>query len=413
MAVLLYHYRCPLISIFYELGAMMFIRRKMTEELKKLAKQFPVIALYGPRQSGKTTLSKMAFEDYKYVNLEKIAERRFAEEDPEAFLEGLKDEKGVILDEVQNVPDLLSYIQAYVDENEKPGFFILTGSQNLLLNEKVSQTLAGRVAILTLMPFSVGELLEESMLSKDYMEAVFKGSYPRVIARNYSPLKWYPSYIDTYIERDVRQIKNLANLSQFRQFLELCAGRIGQLLKVSSLANDCGVTVNTANSWLSILEASYIIFMIRPHCKNFNKRIIKSPKLYFYDTGVACSLLGIKSEKELLSHYLRGGLFESFIISEFMKYEFNRGEHPRIYFWRDKVGHEVDCIIEDIDKLIPIEIKAGKTINANFFDGLKYWNELSGLDPQNGFLIYGGDEIQKRSVANVLSWRLLTKVFGK
>lgn len=389
----------------------MVIKRKLVKELKSLAKQFPVISIYGPRQSGKTTLSRMAFKNYKYINLESVSERRFVESDPKEFLRLISKEKGVILDEVQNVPELLSYIQVYVDEHDNPGFFVLTGSQNLLLNERISQSLAGRVAILVLLPFSIGEVKKESIFSDNYLKMMFKGFYPRVLAKNYSPLTWYPSYIQTYVERDVRQIRNVTDLSLFQNFLGLCAGRIGQLLNISSLSNDCGITTGTANSWLSILEASYIIFRIRPHYKNFSKRIVKSPKLYFYDTGLACSLLGIKSEDELFNHYLRGGLFESFILSEFLKYEYNRGNRPKIYFWRDNHGHEIDCIIERGQKLVPIEIKAGRTINMNFFDELKYWNEISGTKPKDNFLIYSGDENQVRSVGNVLSWKSLDKIF--
>lgn len=404
----------------------MIIKRKLVKELKVLAKQFPVISVCGPRQSGKTTLAKMAFKNYKYVNLEDISERRFAESDPKEFLDSKLNEKGVILDEVQNVPDLLSYIQVHVDKYEKPGFFILTGSQNLLLNEKISQSLAGRVAILTLLPFSIEELksketstlnvssdnVKESILSDNYLTAILKGFYPRVLARKYSALKWYPSYIQTYIERDVRQIKNIANLSLFQNFIELCAGRIGQLLSVSSLANDCGITVSTVNSWLSILEASYIIFLVRPYHKNFSKRIVKFPKLYFYDTGLACSLLGIKKEEELLKHYLRGGLFESFVFSELMKHEYNLGERPRIYFWRDSIGHEVDCIIEKDQKMFPLEIKSSKTINLSFFDELKRWNKISGTNPEDNFLIYSGDENAKRKSGRVLGWRSINKIFN-
>ncbi len=391
----------------------MLIKRKLVKELKVLAKQFPVVSICGPRQSGKTTLAKMAFKNYKYVNLEKVSERKFAESDPMQFLDSKSNEKGIILDEVQNVPDLLSYIQVYVDEHEKPGFFILTGSQNLLLNEKISQSLAGRVAILTLLPFSINELKNKSMLSKDYLKAMIKGFYPRVLVRKSPAFKWYPSYIQTYVERDVRQIKNVENLSLFQHFIELCAGRIGQLLSISSLAGDCGITVRTAKSWLSILEASYIIFLVRPYYKNFSKRIVKSPKLYFYDTGIACSLLGVKKEDELLKHYLRGGLFESFVFSEFLKHEYNLGERPRIYFWRDSYGHEIDCIIEKDQRLIPVEIKSNKTINLIFFDALKYWNEISKTKPEDNFLIYSGDENEKRSLGRVLGWRSLGKVFVK
>ena len=391
----------------------MHIKRELITKVRSLAKQFPVISIFGPRQSGKTTLSQAAFKNYKYVNLEDLSTKKFAKKDPKGFLEVLSKEKGVILDEVQNVPDLLSYIQIHVDTYEKSGFFILTGSQNLLLNEKVSQSLAGRVAILTLLPFSVKELKKEKLLPSDWMEVVFEGFYPRVVAGKSRAEEWYENYIRTYLERDVRQVKNIVNLSLFEDFLKLCAGRIGQLLNTTSLANDCGITVDTARSWLSILEASYVIYLLRPHHKNFRKRIVKSPKLYFYDTGIACSLLGVERQEELLSHYLRGGLFECFILSELAKNEFNRGKRPRMYFWRDNKGNEVDCVIEKKGRLIPVEIKSGKTINESFFDTLKYWNEISETSSKDNFVIYGGNEDEKRTHANVLGWKSLEKVTRK
>jgi len=388
----------------------MQVKRDLIKELKTLAKQFPVISICGPRQSGKTTLSKMAFKDYKYINLEHLSSRRFASKDPEGFLDAVSGEKGVILDEVHHVPDLLSYIQIHVDTYEKSGFFVITGSQDLLLNEKISQSLAGRVALLTLLPFSIKEIKKEKDLPSNWSKAVFEGFYPRVIAGSSPAAKWATSYIETYLERDVRQIKNVVDLSQFKDFLILCAGRIGQLLDISSLSNDCGISTETVRSWMSILQASYIVYLLRPHYRNFSKRVIKAPKIYFYDTGLACSLLGIKSEEELLSHYLRGGLFECFVLSEFAKNEFNKGERPRIYFWRDRKGNEIDCIIEKRGKLIPVEIKSGKTINESFFDGLKFWNEISGTDPKDNFLIYGGSEGQRRTYANVLGWQMLEEV---
>lgn len=386
------------------------LKRKLEPELKRLAKEFPVVAIFGPRQSGKTTLAQMAFKNYKYINLETPSIQKIAQADPMGFLETYFKEKGIILDEVQNIPELLSYIQVYVDEHKKNGFFIITGSQNILLNQSISQSLAGRVAIVTLLPLALDELNKKDMVPQSFVKAIFKGSYPRVLIQKKSPLDWYPVYIRTYVERDVRQIKNITDLSLFQHFVELCAGRIGQLLNISSLGNDCGVSDNTINAWLSILEACYIIFLLRPYHKNFSKRLVKAEKLYFYDTGLACSLLGIESEEMLMRHSLKGNLFESLVVSELMKGYFNAGRQPRLYFWRDNHGHEIDCVIEKGESLIGIEIKAGKTINTSFFDGLVYWNNLTHADPRNSFVVYGGDEQYKQQGMRVLGWQALTKI---
>ena len=319
-------------------------------------------------------------------------------------------EYGIILDEIQHVPSLLSYIQTEVDRTKKKGFFVLTGSQNFLLNEKITQTLAGRVVIFTLLPLSVHELQEAKRLPQDINTLMLQGSYPSIYADNVNPLYWYPSYISTYVERDIRQIKNVTNISLFQTFIKLCAGRIGQLLNVSSLANDCGISAVTAESWVSLLEMSYILFRVQPHYKNFSKRIVKTSKIYFYDTGLACSLLEINDPKQLAMHYLRGGLFESFVFSEILKMQYNRGLTPHPYFWRDKIGHEVDCIIERGGKLHAIEMKAGKTISNDYFDGLTYWNNMALSDAGTSYLIYAGDESQKRTIAQVLKWEDITKI---
>jgi predicted AAA+ superfamily ATPase len=393
----------------------------MKSKLESLAGQFPVVAIMGPRQSGKTTLARATFKDFHYISLEEFKDREFATSDPKSFLEAYSHHKGLILDEIQEAPSLLSYMQGYVDKNNKPGMFIITGSQNFLLNEKITQTLAGRVAILTLLPLSVTELLSYKQDTKKEMpqngifldELLFTGCYPRLYSDlNVSPLDFYPAHIRTYVEKDVRQIRNVEDLVTFQRFIGLCAGRIGQILNISSLANDCGISVPTAKAWISILAASYIIFLLQPHYKNFNKRLIKSPKLYFYDSGLACSILKIESKDQLINYYGRGNLFESFIISEMQKQRYNIGREPNLYFWRDKTGHEVDCIIEKATELIPVEIKSGKTISSDFFDGLDYWCELSGSKPEKSFLIYGGDENQKRSKGTVLGWRSVDKIFA-
>ena len=389
---------------------LMFIERKIAPRLKKLSSQFPVVGILGPRQSGKTTIAKTLFPSYKYLNLEELDTRLFAQEDPRRFLKALEKEQGAILDKIQRVPDLLSYIQAHVDEWQKPGFFILTGSENILLNQHISQTLAGRIALATLLPLSVEELDQISLLPKELEKAMFQGFYPPLYAKQIEPRDWIPSYIQTYIERDVRHLKQITDLSLFQKFLQLCAGRVGQLLDLTSIGNDCGITAHTVRSWLSVLEATYVIFLLRPHHKNFNKRVIKTPKLYFYDTAIACHLLSIQSPNDLVTHYLRGGLFESMILSDLLKQRYNAGYAPNLYFWRDKSGHEVDCILEHGNRLVPVEIKSSETISSDFFSSLMKWNQLAGNKPSNGYVVYGGQEKQVRSQGIVLNWRELNSL---
>lgn len=381
----------------------MFIERKIAPRLKKLSSQFPVLGILGPRQSGKTTLARNLFPQHKYMNLEELDTRRFAAEDPRRFLKSLEEGSGAILDEIQRVPDLLSYIQAHVDEWQKPGFFILTGSENILLNHHISQTLAGRIALATLLPLSLEELEKTSLLPNDLEEVLYRGFYPSLYSKNIETKEWIQSYIQTYIERDVRNLKQITDLTTFQKFLQLCAGRIGQLLDLTSIGNDCGVTAHTVRSWLSILEATYVIFLLHPHHKNFSKRLIKTPKLYFYDTAIACQLLSIPSPQDLLSHYLRGGIFESMILSDLLKRRFNAGITPNLYFWRDKSGQEIDCLLEG-KILTPIEIKSGETLSGDLFASLVKWNKLSGNDPANCYLVYGGKEKQIRSQGTALGW---------
>jgi predicted AAA+ superfamily ATPase len=386
------------------------IKRQLQDYIADVAKQLPVVALLGPRQSGKTTLAQAMFANHTYISLENLDMRMLAQNDPRAFLENYQNEHGIILDEFQHVPSILSYIQTYVDKHKVKGYFVLTGSQNFLVNQAITQTLAGRIAILTLLPFSVSELEDAALLPATIEEAVFKGMYPRVYADNVSPLIFYPGYTLTYLERDVRQISNVTDLTIFKRFVQLCAGRTGQLLNVASLASDCGISAQTAKAWLSVLEASYIIFLLQPHYKNFSKRLVKTPKLYFYDTGLACSLLGIESKEQVASHYLRGGLVESFVIAELTKLYYNSARLPRLYFWRDNHGNEVDCIIEKGNQLIPIEIKAGKTIAHDYFNGLRYWSDLAEAAEQVGYVVYAGDEDFKGSKGTILSWKHVKKV---
>jgi len=387
------------------------IKRIMAEKLKKLASKLPVVSVIGPRQSGKTTLVRNVFADMDYVSLEDPDTREFAINDPRGFL--ANHNKGVVIDEVQRVPHLFSYIQTAVDSKNKTGRFILTGSQNILLQENLSQTLAGRVAILRLLPLSIEELKNTKYSLNSPEKYLFTGLYPRIYDKKIEPADWYPNYIQTYVERDVRLIKNISDLHAFQKFVKMCAGRTGQCLNLSSLGNDCGITHNTAKSWLSILEATYLVFLIRPYYRNLNKRLIKMPKLYFYDTGLACSLLGIQTVAQLDTHYLKGGLFESFVLSEIIKDRFNKGMEPNCFYWRDRKGNEIDCVMEAGDSVLRVEIKAGKTISEDFFTGIRYWDKLAGETGKNAFVIYGGDENQKRTSATILSWRNINSIFQR
>lgn len=379
------------------------IYRNLENKLRQLATKFPVISLTGPRQSGKTTLVRMVFPDYQYVSLEEPDTRLYAQADPRGFLANHPD--GLILDEAQRAPDLFSYIQSVVDKNSKTGQFILTGSQNFLLLEKISQSLAGRVAVLKLLPFSLDELKNAGMLHSRYEPVLRQGFYPRLYDKHIAPEDYYPNYIQTYLERDVRQIKNITDLNAFTRFLKLCAGRTGQLINLSALGQEAGIAHSTAKAWISLLETSYILFLLYPHHRNFNKRLVKSPKLYFFDTGLACSLLGINQDSQIESHYLRGSLFENMVIADVYKNFSNDGKEPPITFWRDKTGHEIDLLIESGKDLRPVEIKSGQTISGDFFRNMNFFNDLSGQTGQPATLVYGGDREQKWNDIQVRSWQ--------
>lgn len=382
----------------------MFFKRDLTKVLTRYSK-FPVIALLGPRQSGKTTLVKYYFKNHIYLNLENPELRAFASEDPKRFLKEYDNKHGIIIDEFQYVPQLLSYIQVEVDEKKRLGYFILTGSQNFLMNQSITQSLAGRVGILTLLPLSLHEL-QENKLIENTNKTLLNGSYPRLYEDKIASMDFYPSYIHTYLERDIRQIAHVGDFLIFQKFMQLCAARIGQLLNVAELATQLGVGQQKVKQWISVLEASYIIFLLKPHFKNFNKRLTKTPKLYFYDTGLACSLLDIKTPEILALSPYRGHLFESLIISDFQKQYYNNGiGQAATYFWRDQNGRiEVDCIIDRGDKLLPVEIKSGETISTSFFTGLSEWNKISGSNPELATIIYGGNTEQTRSVGRVVGW---------
>ena len=378
------------------------IRRQQQAKLLSLAKQFPVISIIGPRQSGKSTLVKYCFPQYDYISFEDIDNRRRALLDMRGFLEQYN--KGAIFDEVQRVPELFSYLQTHVDATGKKGRFILTGSHNYLLQEKVSQSLAGRVAMLRLLPFSIKELDDAGKLTGDINKILFKGFYPRLFSSRVKPTDWYPSYIETYMQRDVREIKNIPNLNYFQKFLHLLAGRHGQQLNLTSLASEVGVVHNTIASWISILEASYIIYLLKPHFNNFNKRVTKTPKLYFFDSGLVCSLLGIEKAEQLNTHHIKGHLFEGLIITELIKARYNNGLPNNCYYWRDKTGNEVDCIIDKAGSLTAVEIKSGKTINSDYFSNLNFWKTLS-ENKNKSYLVYGGSDEQKVKDNIVLPWR--------
>ena len=382
----------------------MYIQRQLSSQLKKLAPLYPILSVSGPRQSGKTTLVREVFPDYAYVNLERLDDRLAAEEDPRRFLARYED-RGLIIDEAQKVPALFSYLQVLVDERGTMGQFVLTGSQNFLLLEQVSQSLAGRVALHTLLPFAQQELAASPDLSLD--ESLFKGGYPVLYDRGVAPLDYYPAYIQTYVERDVRSLRNIGDLSAFQRFLRVCAGRVGQLLDLSSLGNDLGINYKTVRAWISVLEASYIAFLLYPHHENFAKRLIKSPKLYFYDTGLLCSLLGLESADQLATHYLRGAIFENWVIAEVVKQHVNAGRRPDLYFWRDNIGNELDLLYERGGRRQVVEIKAGVTLGTDQFKGLRYYRKLAMALPveQDYYLIYGGEERQERAHGIVLGWR--------
>lgn len=379
------------------------IARKALTTIIELAKGYPFIALTGPRQSGKTTLSRTAFPDKPYVSLEDPDTREFAASDPRRFLARYPD--GAILDEAQRSPELFSYLQTLADMDGRMGLFILTGSQQFGPLSGISQSLAGRVGMVQLLPFSSGELQGAGRVPETLDVLLYAGSYPPLYDRPLSPHQWYAGYVTTYLERDVRQLINVRDLALFQRFIRLCAGRTGQLLNLSSMANDCGITHNTAKAWISILEASYILFLLPPHHRNFNKRLVKTPKLYFYDTGLAAWLMGVQSADQLAIHPHRGALFETWVVGELLKGRYNRSLPSNLFFWRDNTGNEVDVIVDQGLTLVPLEIKSGQTINADYFTGLHKWLTWAGAEAGKPYLVYGGDERQQRKDGDVVPWR--------
>jgi len=392
------------------------IKRTLMPYLLRDAGYYPVVTLTGPRQSGKTTLVKSCFPDHTYVSLEEPENRTLAKEDPRGFLNRFG--RRVIIDEVQRVPDLLSYVQSQVDQDVRPGQYILTGSQNFLLMEKVSQTLAGRCGVLHLLPFSRSELEGQPAPNLGKPVQIFAnestrlacwqllrtGFYPRIHDRQIPPEIWLADYLRTYVERDVRALVNIGDLETFERFLRLCAGRTGHILNCSGLACDCGIAVDTVRRWLSILKTSFIVFLLKPHHRNFNKRLIKSPKLYFYDTGLACYLLGIRTDEQLQSHPARGALFENLILSEAVKSYLHQRREPPLFFWRDQTGHELDLLVDEAGELYPVEIKSGSTFHPALLDGLVWWNRTTGNPAAHATLVYSGDRRFTHHGINIRPW---------
>lgn len=378
----------------------------MTSELLQMAKNYPVITILGPRQAGKTTLAKNTFPNKPYLNLEAPDVRALAISDPRKFLEKLED--GAILDEIQTVPSLLSYIQVIVDEKNTEGIFILTGSHQLELHEAISQSLAGRTAILQLLPMSISEL-ESSGISLTLNELLLTGGYPRIYHKMLDPTKTYRSYYQTYLEKDVRKLINIKDLSLFEKFIKVCASRVGCILNRESICNDVGVSSHTVENWLSVLEASFIIVRLQPYFENFGKRAIKSPKLFFTDVGLATYLLGIETHTQIERDPLRGNLVENLVFLELMKHRLNNGLDPRLYFFRDARGHEVDFIFQNGHNLIPIEVKAAKTFNKDFLKNLNFFKNTVKDRYINGYVIYSGTMEQEIHAFELLNYKNVTR----
>jgi len=380
------------------------IPRRLADVVQTYASEFKIVAILGPRQAGKTTLARHLFKNKPYVNLEEPDSRNFAEEDPRGFLNRFPE--GAVIDEAQRCPQLFSYLQPRVDASHRRGEFILTGSQQLGMMETITQSLAGRVGTVSLLPFSYTELKNAELQPESIEEALFRGGYPPLydIPRA-DPQRWLNSYLRTYVERDVRSALNVRDLSMFQRFLGLCAGNVGQLLNTERLGADCGISHNTARSWLSVLEAGFVVFLLQPHHANFRKRLVKTPKLYFYDTGLLTRLLAVETPQQLQVHPLRGSIFENWIVTELMKEYLHRGQEPRLYFWRDSHGHEID-ILRDTGLHYQVwECKSGMTYRTEWTEDLEYWQALAGVVAGEKRVAYGGDESFVRKGVRVVSWK--------
>jgi len=379
--------------------------RNAQQTALKLARSFPIVAITGPRQSGKTTLARATFPDHAYATLEDPEQREFAQSDPRGFLARFT--HGAIIDEAQRCPDLFSYLQGVVDDHRRMGEFVLTGSQQFGLRSRIGQSLAGRVGLLELLPFATSELTAAGSLPPNLDQMMWRGGYPPLYDRPLTPDLWFPNYVSTYLERDVRQLLVVRNLALFQRFVRMCAARTGQMLNLSSLAADCGITHVTAREWLTVLEASYIVVRLPPYYRNFGKRLVKTPKLYFLDTGLAAWLLGVREAETLSIHAQRGALFETLVVSEFVKQRYNAAQPADLYFWRDNTGHEVDLLYESGQNLQAVEIKSGATFASDWLDAARTWRRYAGDSALQPWIIYGGEESHDREGIRLISWRAL------
>ncbi len=375
------------------------IEREIAPHLRAMFHSYPAVTVTGPRQSGKTTLCRSVFPDLPYVNLEAPDDREFAVQDPRGFLARYRE--GAIIDEVQRVPGLTSYLQVHIDEVGENGLYVLTGSQLLEVSQTVTQSLAGRTAVLRLLPFSMAEI-DRIGGSTDIDTLLYTGFYPRIYDQDLNPTQALSDYFETYVERDLRQLSELRNLSAFHRFVRICAGRVGQLLNAQSLGADVGVSHSTAKAWLSLLEASYVVFLLNPFHGNVSKRLIKSPKLYFYDVGLAAYLLGIENARQMTTHPLRGQLFENAAVVEALKYRYNAGKSNNLHFYRDRSGNEVDLIYSLAQHSVPVEVKAGQTVATDFFRGLDQFEKAAGQSLYGRVLVYGADMEQSRARTRIV-----------
>jgi uncharacterized protein len=386
----------------------MFIKRNLTKIIESGIKQSPIVAIIGPRQSGKSTLLQKMFPDYIYLDMQDAELFNFANNDPKGFLNAYKDTTGVIIDEAQYAPNLFSQLKVEVDKNPKRGYYILSGSQNFLLHEKISESLAGRVYFYTLLPLSIKELKQADLLCNRAENQMYTGFYPRAYQPNVNAQTYYENYVLTYVERDIRSIKNIDNILIFKKFMQLCALRIGTMLNYTDLATNCGISVSTAKSWLALLETSFILFLLPSYHENLGKRVTKSPKIYFYDVGLAAMLMGVDLETIIKKRTIYGALFENMIIVDIIKNFHAKGIRATLTFFRDSNKNEIDLIIEAGGKTTLVEIKASETMDNNFFDTMAWFKEQS-KDDQKVVVVYGGTQTQQRTRGKVVSWKDLDK----
>ena len=386
----------------------MLVKREISSHIRKLAKQLPVVTITGPRQSGKTTVAKEVFKNKPYLNLEIPDIREFAITDPRGFLSDIP--KGAIIDEIQRAPNLTSYIQGIVDEKKVNGMFILTGSQQLAVSNTISQSLAGRTALVKLLPFSLQEVTK-NYKKPELNDLLYSGFYPRIYEQKLDPTQTMADYFETYVERDLRQLAQIKNLNLFQKFVKLCAGRAGQILNLHNLASDVGVSHTTAREWITLLEASYVVFLLQPYHTNINKRLIKSPKLYFYDVGLVSYLLGIENKNQVATHPLRGHLFENMIVVELLKNRYNKGMSNNLNFYRDSNGNEVDILYATENKIFPIEVKAGETFTSDYLKGINSFNKNFPNLSKDGAVIYAGKLNQTRNKIKIWNYSKLKNLF--